>query len=186
MSTTFFGVYIYYTDPKKRKQIEEYSNVMAKKTTPVPLVGLVLLMGLLWASSARAEADYLEYKDPNRPINRRIRDLMGRMTLAEKIGQMAQLDLGNVTESIMRDFSIGSVLSGGGHVPRPQATPEDWVNKVNELQTGSLSSRLGIPMIYGIDAVHGHNNVYQATIFPHNVGLGATRLVCNWISYIFN
>ena len=69
------------------------------------------------------------------------------------------------------------MLSGGGSVPRPEASVADWVNMVNEFQKGSLSTRLGIPMIYGIDAVHGHNNVYKATIFPHNIGLGATRHV---------
>ncbi|EXB23130.1 Lysosomal beta glucosidase [Morus notabilis] len=124
--------------------------------------------------AAESEA-YLKYKDPKLPINRRINDLLGRMTLAEKIGQMAQLDLENLTATTMRDYSIGSILSGGGHVPRLRATAGDWINKVNELQRASLSSRLGIPMIYGVDAVHGHNNVYKATIFPHNVGLGATR-----------
>lgn len=68
-------------------------------------------------------------------------------------------------------------MSGGGSTPLPEASAADWVNMVNMLQNGSLSSRLGIPLIYGIDAVHGHNNVYNATIFPHNVGLGATRQV---------
>lgn len=62
-------------------------------------------------------------------------------------------------------------------MPAPQASAEDWVKMVNEFQKGALSTRLGIPMIYGIDAVHGNNNVYKATIFPHNVGLGATRQV---------
>lgn len=71
----------------------------------------------------------------------------------------------------------GSVLSGGGSVPEKKASPETWVDMVNDFQKGSLSTRLGIPMIYGIDAVHGHNNVYKATVFPHNVGLGATRQV---------
>ena len=70
---------------------------------------------------------------------------------------------------------VGSVLSGGGSVPKAQASAEDWINMVNDFQKGSLSTRLGIPMIYGIDAVHGNNNVYNATIFPHNIGLGATR-----------
>lgn len=60
-------------------------------------------------------------------------------------------------------------------MPAPQASPETWIKMVNDFQKGSLSTRLGIPMLYGIDAVHGHNNVYKATIFPHNVGLGATR-----------
>ncbi|KAA8543962.1 hypothetical protein F0562_021861 [Nyssa sinensis] len=117
----------------------------------------------------------MKYKDPKQPINARIQDLMNRMTLAEKIGQMAQLDRVSTTPEIMKNYSIGSLLSGGGSAPCPRATAEDWVKMVNEFQKGSLSSRLGIPMIYGIDAVHGHNNVYKATIFPHNIGLGATR-----------
>ena len=75
------------------------------------------------------------------------------------------------------DLGTGSVLSGGGSVPAPKASAETWINAVNEIQKGSLSTPLGIPMIYGIDAVHGHNNVYNATIFPHNVGLGVTRQV---------
>ncbi|KAL5708960.1 beta-glucosidase [Ranunculus cassubicifolius] len=98
-----------------------------------------------------------------------------RMTLEEKIGQMTQIERMNATADVMKNYFIGSVLSGGGSVPKPQATPQDWVNVVNDIQKGSLSTRLGIPMIYGIDAVHGNNNVYKATIFPHNVGLGVTR-----------
>lgn len=122
-----------------------------------------------------AEGEYLKYKDPKQPINARIRDLMKRMTLAEKIGQMVQADRSVVSREIMRNYSLGSVLSGGGSEPLPHATPQDWINMVNDFQEGAISSRLGIPMLYGIDAVHGHNNVYKATIFPHNVGLGATR-----------
>ncbi|KAI3409502.1 uncharacterized protein J3R85_019249 [Psidium guajava] len=118
---------------------------------------------------------YSKYKDPSQPVYTRIRDLMQRMTLQEKIGQMTQIDHASVTPEILRDYSIGSVLSGGGSVPFPKAKARDWMDMVNSYQNGSLSSRLGIPIIYGIDAVHGHNNVYQATIFPHNVGLGATR-----------
>lgn len=60
-------------------------------------------------------------------------------------------------------------------MPAPQASAQAWAAMVTEMQKGALSTRLGIPIIYGIDAVHGHNNVYKATIFPHNVGLGATR-----------
>ncbi|KAK4764655.1 hypothetical protein SAY86_025745 [Trapa natans] len=142
---------------------------MTKK--PVLLVGLLLFLSL----GVHGGDQYVKYKDPKQPMNMRIRDLMARMTLSEKIGQMTQLDRAYVTPDIMRNYSIGSVLSGGGSVPFPKATAQDWMDMVNGLQNGSLSSRLGIPMIYGIDAVHGHNNVYQATIFPHNVGLGATR-----------
>ncbi|KAM0956959.1 hypothetical protein ACFX2I_025097 [Malus domestica] len=100
---------------------------------------------------------------------------MKQMTLAEKIGQMTQIERTLATPDVMTKYFIGSVLSGGGSVPAPKASAETWINLVNGLQKGSLSTRLGIPMIYGIDAVHGHNNVYNATIFPHNVGLGITR-----------
>ncbi|KAL9413580.1 hypothetical protein AB3S75_042131 [Citrus x aurantiifolia] len=137
----------------------------------VPMLGFLLLCFL----AAVTEATYIKYKDPKQPLGARIRDLMSRMTLAEKIGQMTQIERAVATPDVMKQFFIGSVLSGGGSVPAPKATAETWVNMVNELQKGALSTRLGIPMIYGIDAVHGHNNVYKATIFPHNVGLGVTR-----------
>ncbi|KAF8009356.1 hypothetical protein BT93_J0372 [Corymbia citriodora subsp. variegata] len=94
---------------------------------------------------------------------------------SKKIGQMTQVDYSVVTPEIFRNYSIGSVLSGGGSVPFPKAKARDWMDMVNKFQNGSLSSRLGIPIIHGIDTVHGHNNVYQDTIVPHNVGLGATR-----------
>ncbi|CAN1298485.1 Beta-glucosidase BoGH3B [Linum perenne] len=137
------------------------------------------LLVILWLCAwiAGTEAETAKYKDPKQPVTVRIKDLMSRMSLAEKIGQMAQLDRESVTPEIMRTYSIGSVLSGGGSAPLPDATAKDWIDMVNSFQKGSMSSRLGIPMIYGIDAVHGHNNVYNATIFPHNVGLGATRQV---------
>ena len=83
-----------------------------------------------------------------------------------------------------KDFALaGSLLSGGGSVPAPQASAKVWINMINEFQKGALSTRLGIPMIYGIDAVHGHSTVYKATIFPHNIGLGATRHVDALCSY---
>ncbi|KAE8682470.1 wall-associated receptor kinase 2-like [Hibiscus syriacus] len=138
-----------------------------------PLVGFLLFS--LLVATAHAGVEYMKYKDPRQPISKRIRDLMKRMTLDEKIGQMVQIDRQAATAAVMRDYKIGSILSGGGSIPRLQASPQEWINMVNGFQNGSLSTRLGIPMIYGIDAVHGHNNVYNATVFPHNVGLGATR-----------
>ncbi|XP_051152441.1 uncharacterized protein LOC127266293 [Andrographis paniculata] len=134
-------------------------------------IGVVLLI----CSIAVGNAEYVLYKDPKRSIPSRIKDLMSRMTLEEKIGQMTQIDRTVASREVMKKYGIGSVLSGGGSVPAPQASPEAWINMVNDFQRGSLSTRLGIPMVYGIDAVHGNNNVYKATIFPHNVGLGATR-----------
>ncbi|KAJ4763743.1 Glycosyl hydrolase family protein [Rhynchospora pubera] len=130
---------------------------------------------LLLCGATIGEAEYMKYKDSNQTINARIEDLLKRMTLAEKIGQMTQIERKVASADVMKKYFIGSVLSGGGSVPAPQASAEDWIKMVNEFQKGALSTRLGIPMIYGIDAVHGNNNVYKATIFPHNVGLGATR-----------
>ncbi|XP_073054649.1 uncharacterized protein [Primulina eburnea] len=136
---------------------------------------LIVCMVVLCFFASFTEAGYLKYKDPKQPLGVRIKDLMGRMTLEEKIGQMIQIGREVATPDVMNKHFIGSVLSGGGSVPAPKASAEAWVNMVNEIQKGALSTRLGIPMIYGIDAVHGHNNVYKATIFPHNVGLGVTR-----------
>ncbi|KAK6119113.1 LOW QUALITY PROTEIN: hypothetical protein DH2020_047156 [Rehmannia glutinosa] len=115
------------------------------------------------------------YKDPKQPMELRIKSLIDQMTLTEKIGQMVQIDRVNVTSEILRDYSIA--LSAPGSTPREdhRATPQQWVDMVNNYQKSSLSSRLGIPMLYAIDAVHGHNSLYKATIFPHNVGLGSTR-----------
>ncbi|KAL2536020.1 Glycosyl hydrolase family protein [Forsythia ovata] len=122
-----------------------------------------------------AKAEYKKYKDPKQPLNVRINDLLRRMTLEEKIGQMTQIERKVTTADVIKKYFIGSVVSGGGSWPAPKASAEAWINMVNEFQKGALSTRLGIPMIYGIDAVHGQSNVYNATIFPHNVGLGVTR-----------
>ncbi|VFQ71400.1 unnamed protein product [Cuscuta campestris] len=135
----------------------------------------VLLAVVLCLVGEAGAGDAAKYKDPKQPVGVRIRDLMKRMSLAEKIGQMTQIERNVATSDVMKQYFIGSVLSGGGSVPKPNATPKDWTNMVDELQKGALSTPLGIPMIYGIDAVHGHNNVYKATIFPHNIGLGVTR-----------
>ncbi|KAK6928990.1 Glycoside hydrolase family 3 C-terminal domain [Dillenia turbinata] len=140
---------------------------------PLKILMVLSLWCIMWVAIANAE--YLKYKDPKQPMTVRVKDLLGRMTLEEKIGQMAQIDRTVATPDILKKYCIGSVLSGGGSTPLPKATAVDWVNMINDFQIGSLSGRLGIPMIYGIDAVHGHNNVYNATIFPHNIGLGATR-----------
>ncbi|XP_052200117.1 uncharacterized protein LOC127806701 isoform X2 [Diospyros lotus] len=137
----------------------------------VSLLGILVIC--FWA--AVAEAEYLKYKDPKQPINVRIKDLLSRMTLEEKIGQMSQIERKVASAEAMKKYFIGSVLSGGGSVPAEKASAQTWIKMANDIQKGALSTRLGIPMIYGIDAVHGHNNVYKATIFPHNVGLGATR-----------
>ncbi|KAK4397688.1 Periplasmic beta-glucosidase [Sesamum angolense] len=143
----------------------------------VPVLELVLL--LLLVASAAAEVIDTRYKDPKLPMNLRIKFLMEQMTLEEKIAQMAQINRlqAEADPKILRDYSIGSLITapdsppGGDH----RASAEQWVDMVNGYQRWSLSHRLGIPMLYATDSVHGHNNLYRATIFPHNVGLGATR-----------
>ena len=116
------------------------------------------------------------YLDPRAPISRRVEDLLARMTIEEKVGQMTQAERGAVTgnPAMIATLGLGSVLSGGGSTPTPN-TPAAWVDMVNQFQSQALSTRLGIPIIYGVDAVHGHGNVFGATVFPHNIGLGATR-----------
>ncbi|XP_072997620.1 uncharacterized protein [Typha latifolia] len=136
---------------------------------------LLIVPFLLFFWEPLTEPGYMMYKDRSQPVELRIKDLLKRMTLAEKIGQMTQIERDVTSAQVLKDYYIGSILSGGGSVPRSQATAADWVNMMNEFQKACLSTRLGIPMIYGIDAVHGNNNAFNATIFPHNIGLGATR-----------
>jgi beta-glucosidase len=99
-------------------------------------------------------------------------ELLSLMTLAEKIGQMTQAERGDVYPGDIKNYALGSILSGGGSVPA-QNTPESWVEMVDGFVKESLQTRLGIPVVYGLDAVHGHGIVKNAVVFPHNVGLGA-------------
>ena len=114
------------------------------------------------------------YRNSGVPVSDRVDDLLGRMTLEEKIGQMAQVEKNSLTPEDIRCYFIGSVLSGGGGYPT-ENTPAGWVKMVADFQGAALQTRLGIPILYGVDAVHGHNNLRGAVIFPHNIGLGATR-----------
>lgn len=114
------------------------------------------------------------YMNPALSPAERAADLLPHLTLAEKIGQMTQVEKNSIDPEDIARLGIGSLLSGGGGVPEPN-TAVSWRKMVLGFQEKALLSRLGIPLIYGVDAVHGHNNVYGATIFPHNIGLGATR-----------
>lgn len=100
--------------------------------------------------------------------------LLSQMTLLEKIAQMTQVEKNSVLPGDVAHFGLGSVLSGGGGNPDPN-TPATWRAMVEGFQQEALRSRLGIPLLYGSDGVHGHSNVVGATIFPHNIGLGCTR-----------
>lgn len=125
--------------------------------------------------SGTATAQGLPYQDPSLPVATRVADLLSRMTLDEKIGQMTQVERSALqSESDIATYRLGSILSGGGSAP-PNNTATGWADMYDNYQRIALSTPLGIPIIYGVDAVHGHNNVWGATIFPHNIGLGATR-----------
>jgi beta-glucosidase len=104
-------------------------------------------------------------------------DCLSRMTLDEKIGQMTQANKNALTTpSDITTYALGSLLSGGGEGPNGSGgTATEWANMYDNFQGYALQSRLKIPLIYGVDAVHGHNNVYGAVIFPHHIGMGATR-----------
>ena len=114
------------------------------------------------------------YTDPTQSVDARVNDLLARMTLAEKIGQMTQVEKNSIAPGDITALFIGSILSGGGGAPTPN-TAKDWAAMVDGFQQRALQTRLRIPLIYGVDAVHGHNNLYGATIFPHNIGLGAAH-----------
>jgi beta-glucosidase len=108
----------------------------------------------------------------------RVADVLSRMTLEQKVGQMIQAEIAAVTPAQAAEHHLGSVLNGGGSFPNgdKHASVADWVALAESYRAASSDAgpgRLGIPLIWGTDAVHGHNNVYRATIFPHNIGLGA-------------
>ena len=105
-------------------------------------------------------------------MSSRVAQLLDAMTLEERIGQITQVDRTAISPDEVAAFGIGSVLSGGGGNPDPN-TPASWRAMVDQYVDASRRSRLGIPILYGTDAVHGHSNVVGATIFPHNIGLGA-------------
>ena len=107
----------------------------------------------------------------------RIAAIVARMTLREKIGQMTQAEIRSVTPEDVQRYSLGSVLNGGGAWPQMnrQASVGDWLALAQRFHTASLASSAGIPVVWGTDAVHGHNNVFGATLFPHNIGLGAAQ-----------
>ncbi len=114
------------------------------------------------------------YRDPSLSVQERVDDLLARMDLPDKLGQMTQAERSVISPEQLAEHRVGSVLSGGGSAPTPN-TPEAWADMYDAYQAAALATPLGIPMIYGVDAVHGHSNLAGATIFPHNIGLGATR-----------
>ncbi len=115
----------------------------------------------------------LPYQNLALPIEERVDDLMSRMNDWEKIGQMALVEKNSVSPKDVTKYNLGAVLSGGGAGPK-QDTPLAWLEMLNNFQDAANETCLGIPLLYGVDAIHGHSNVLGATIFPHSIGLGAS------------
>jgi beta-glucosidase len=114
-------------------------------------------------------------KDPK--VEQKVRQLLSKMSLSEKVGQMIQAEIKHITPSEVQKYGLGSVLNGGGSFPSDNkyASIKDWVALADQFYLASKQSSSGVPLIWGTDAVHGHNNVFGATIFPHNIGLGAAN-----------
>jgi beta-glucosidase len=156
------------------------------------LVGLALSLGACSSAGAGAYASQQSGPErievwpspPRRPrvdaaIEARVAQILAGMTLEQKIGQMTQPDIRWITPDEVRQFYIGSVLNGGGAWPNANkhASPAEWAALSSAYYAASMSTDMAIPVpvIWGTDAVHGHNNVFGATLFPHNIGLGAAR-----------
>ncbi len=103
--------------------------------------------------------------------------LLARMSLEQKIGQLVQADISAIQPSDLARYPLGSVLAGGNSGPYgdERASAAKWARLVSEFRTASRKAGAGIPLLFGVDAVHGHSNLPGATIFPHNIGLGAAR-----------
>lgn len=113
-------------------------------------------------------------------LERRLEALLATLTVEEKVGQIVQADIGSITPEDLRKYRLGSILAGGGSDPggKYNAPPEDWLALADAFWEASMDTSQGgkaIPVIWGIDAVHGQSNIVGATLFPHNIGLGATR-----------
>jgi len=129
--------------------------------------GLIAAACLCWAATKpKALSSY----DPQ------AKALLAQMTLEEKIGQMTQPEQNELKDPAdVENYFVGSIFSGGSSDPKEGNSIKAWTDLYDRLQARTQNTRLKIPILYGIDAVHGHNNVLDAVIFPHNIGLGCTR-----------
>jgi beta-glucosidase len=168
--------------------------VSPRRRTAATVTLLAALGLLLVAAGGGAQAASPLYRDSSASPQARAADLVNRMTLAERIGQLVQVQVGRLygncsgyspgpvnpgcERQILATDGAGSILSGGGDVPGEGAlpnTPQTWADQINALERYSIdNTRLHIPIVYGADVVHGHNDVVGTTLFPHQLGLGAT------------
>lgn len=146
------------------------------------LTGTLLLSGCTdsdnvntTASPTASDSIDRSYLDPSLPINKRVDILLGQMTEAEKFGQMTQVEENSLKTGDVASLGLGSVLHGGGSVGG-KGDVEAWKTAVVAHQKEAVDgTRLGIPIIYGVDAIHGFGAMYGATVFPQQIGLGAAN-----------
>lgn len=133
------------------------------------------LTPLVDSMSERCKTSGLPYQNSKLPISERVDDLLSRMNEQEKIGQMVLVEKNSIHDlNDITKYNLGALLSGGGAVPN-ENTPQAWLQMVKDFQSAADNTCFGIPLLYGIDAIHGNGNVSGSTIFPHAIGLGATR-----------
>src|SRR3954465_1619898 len=118
--------------------------------------------------------------DKDAALEEKVATLLKKMTVEEKVGQVIQGDIASMKPEDMKKYHLGSILAGGGSAPggNERAPAKDWLKLADDFYAASIDTSnggTGIPMIWGIDAMHGHSNIVGAVLFPHNVGLGATH-----------
>ncbi len=149
----------------------------------LPAATLTLCATAFCATAGAAETDFIAQAWPARQpvhdagLEARVEAVLKGLSLRQKIGQMTQPEIRAITPDEVREYAIGTVLNGGGGWPGQDrnATPAQWRALSEQFQAAALQATPGIPLIWGTDAVHGHNNVRGATLFPHHIALGATR-----------
>src|SRR3569623_912555 len=147
-----------------------------RPTAPLCLLAAFLAAGTaggqIWPGASKPAAD-------SPALQARIRSIVGGMTLEQKIGQMTQPDIRSITPDEVRRYYIGSILNGGGAWPsmNMHSSVAAWLKLSEAYYRASMTTdmKVKVPVSWGTDAVHGHNNVYGATLFPHNIGLGAAH-----------
>src|SRR5579863_5223643 len=139
----------------------------------LPFAGAALVAVLMIPSGISRPVSRIK---PFSAYDSQAKALLAKMTLDEKIGQMTQADLRGLKDiSDIQKYYLGSVLSGGDSDPKAGNTLQDWTDQIDRITAEAIKTRLAIPLLYGIDAVHGHNNILGATIFPQNIGEGCAH-----------
>jgi len=150
------------TKATRRSFIKSATLASGAILAPAPLKRLAFAWS---AANARSLSSY----------DRVVRQLISKMSLAEKIGQMTQAEQNALREGDLEKYFLGSLLCGGSSDPKSGNSLTAWTDMYDGFQRQALHTRLAIPILFGVDAVHGHNNVLNAVVFPHNIGLGCTR-----------